>query len=65
MGTHRATKDMGEPSRVATPMSIPLIWWTAATQDAAASPSVAVSATAVMAADGVVGDAAVLVAVMT
>jgi hypothetical protein len=39
-----ATKDANEPSRVATPMSIPFICRTATTQDAAASPSVAVSA---------------------
>ena len=35
-----------EPSRVATPMSIPCICQTATTQDAAASPSVATSAAA-------------------
>jgi hypothetical protein len=42
--THRARKDANEPSRVATPMSIPLISQTATTHDVAASPSVAVSA---------------------
>jgi hypothetical protein len=47
--THRATKNASEPSRVATPISIPLICRTATTQDAAASPSVAVSAAAVAA----------------
>jgi hypothetical protein len=47
--THRATKNANEPSRVATPMSIPFICRTATTQDAAASPSVAVSAPAVAA----------------
>ena len=45
--THRATKNANEPSCVATPMSIPFICWTATTKDAAASPSVAVSAAAV------------------
>jgi hypothetical protein len=35
IGTHRATKDANEPSRVATPMSIPFICRTATTQDAA------------------------------
>jgi hypothetical protein len=47
--THKATKNANEPSRVATPMSIPFICLTATTQDAAASPSVAVSAVAVAA----------------
>src|SRR6266545_3002025 len=47
--THRATKNANEPSPVATPMSIPFICRTATTQDAAASPSVAVSAAAVAA----------------
>src|SRR6266487_6224293 len=47
--THSATKNANEPSRVATPMSIPFICRTATTQDAAASPSVAVSAAAVAA----------------
>ena len=42
--THRTRKNVKEPSRVATPMSIPFICRTATTQDAAASPSVAVSA---------------------
>src|SRR5713226_9655173 len=45
--THRATKNWNEPSRVATPMSIPFICRTATTQEAAASPSVDVSADAV------------------
>jgi hypothetical protein len=60
--THRATKNANEPSRVATPMSIPFICLTATTQDAAARPSVAVSAAAVavvpalvMPAEGTVG----------
>lgn len=44
---HRPTKNANEPSLVATPISIPLIWRIATTQDAAASPSVAVSAAAV------------------
>ncbi len=39
-------KDANEPSRVATPMSIPRICQTAMPQDAAASPSVPVSAAA-------------------
>ena len=39
-------KNPNEPSRVATPMSIPCICQTATTQDAAASPSVATSAAA-------------------
>src|SRR5260221_13690254 len=55
IGTHIATKNVNEPSGVATPMSIPFICQTATTQDAAASPSVAVSAVAA---------AAVLVLVM-
>ena len=38
-----------EPSRVATPMSIPCICQTATTQDAAASPSVAASTAAIVA----------------
>src|SRR6266508_6526903 len=42
--THTATKNPNEPSPVATPVSIPLICHTATTHDAAASPSVAVSA---------------------
>src|SRR5215831_6122123 len=44
---HTAMKDANEPSLVATPMSIPCICHTAMTQDAAASPSVAVSAAAI------------------
>src|SRR5919108_3703571 len=44
--THRATKNVNEPSRVATPISIPFICRTATSQDAPASPSVAVSAAA-------------------
>src|SRR5215813_4670089 len=40
-------KNANEPSLVATPMSIPRICHTAIPQDAAASPSVAVSAAAV------------------
>src|SRR5260221_14304441 len=55
IGPHIATKNVNEPSGVATPMSIPFICQTATTQDAAASPSVAVSAVAA---------AAVLVLVM-
>src|ERR1039457_3589851 len=47
---HTATKDVNVPSRVATPMSIPLICRAATTQHAAASPSVAVSVAAVTAA---------------
>jgi hypothetical protein len=43
IGTHMARKDAKEPSRVATPMSIPFICWNAMTQDAATSPSVAIS----------------------
>src|SRR5258706_3797703 len=46
MATHRAIKNANEPSWVATPMSIPFICRTATTQDAAASPNVAVSAAA-------------------
>src|SRR5215831_13427169 len=42
-------KDANEPSLVATSMSIPCICWTATTQDAAASPSVAAKAAAVAA----------------
>src|SRR3989442_13204161 len=49
MDTHTATKTANEPSGVATPISIPFICRTATTQDAAASPSVAVSAAAVAA----------------
>src|SRR3989442_14115877 len=49
MDTHTATKTANEPSGVATPVSIPFICRTATTQDAAASPSVAVSAAAVAA----------------
>jgi len=45
---HTATKNTKEPSWVATPMSIPFISRTAKTQHAAASPSVAVSAAAVV-----------------
>src|ERR1022692_1982446 len=44
--THTAAKNVNEPSRVATPMSIPVICQTEITQQAAASPSVAVSAAA-------------------
>src|SRR5215216_4344742 len=44
-----ATKNPNEPSPVATPMSIPFICRTATTQDATASPSVAVSTAAVVA----------------
>src|SRR5690242_13201791 len=47
--THTVTKNPNEPSRVATPMLIPLICQTATTQDAAASPNVAVSPAAVAA----------------
>ena len=47
--THTPMKNANEPSRVATPMSIPCICRTATTQDAAASPSVPVSAAAVTA----------------
>ena len=47
--THTAMKDANEPSLVATPMSIPCICRTARPQDAAASPSVAVSAAAIAA----------------
>src|SRR5260370_20358387 len=53
LDTHRATKNANEPSRVATPMSIPCICRTATIQDAAASPSVAVNNAAV-ATDGIV-----------
>ena len=42
-------KNANEPSRVATPMSIPRICQTAMPQDAAASPNVAVSAAAIVA----------------
>ncbi len=42
-------KNANEPSLVATPMSIPCICQTAMPQDAAASPSVAVSAAAIAA----------------
>src|SRR5215471_20704155 len=45
--THTAMKNANEPSLVATPMSIPCICHTAMPQDAAASPSAAVSATAI------------------
>jgi hypothetical protein len=41
-------RQTNEPRRVATPMSIPLICRTATTQDAAASPSVAVSVAVVV-----------------
>jgi hypothetical protein len=47
--THTAMKDANEPSLVATPMSIPCICQAAMPQDAAASPSVAVSAAAIAA----------------
>src|SRR5215831_5701584 len=47
--THTAIKDANDPSLVATPMSIPCICQTAMPQDAAASPSVAVSAAAIVA----------------
>jgi len=47
--THTAAKNANEPSRVWAPMSIPVICRTATTQDAAASPSAAVSAAAVAA----------------
>src|SRR5580700_3986166 len=43
---HTPMKKANEPSRVATPMSIPCICRTASTQDAAASPSVPVSVAA-------------------
>src|SRR6516162_2857154 len=49
IATHRTTKDAKEPSRVATPMSIPVICRIATTQDMAASPIVAASAVAVSA----------------
>ena len=45
--THTAMKEANEPSLVATPMSMPCICHTAMPQDAAASPSVAVSAAAI------------------
>src|SRR5215469_18083310 len=41
--THAAAKNPNEPGRVATPMSMPFMSQAAATQHAAASPSVAVS----------------------
>src|SRR3984885_2463052 len=47
--THTPMKNANEPSRVVTPISIPCICRTATTQDAAASPSVPVSAAAVTA----------------
>src|SRR5262249_20397768 len=59
--THAAAKNPGEPSSVATPISIPRICQTETTQHAAASPSTTVSAaaagvlTAVMAGAEVVG----------
>src|SRR5436190_4368424 len=40
---HRATKNANEPSRVATPMSMPRIWPTVTNQAAAATPRVAAS----------------------
>src|SRR4029450_5621167 len=46
--THTATKNANEPSSVATPISIPAIWLTATTHDAAASASVAVRASVVL-----------------
>jgi hypothetical protein len=46
IATHTAAKNANEPSRVATPMSIPVICQTETIQHAAASPSVAVSAAA-------------------
>jgi len=48
IATHTAMKNSNEPSLVAAPMSIPCICHTAMPQDAAASPSVAVSAAAVV-----------------
>jgi hypothetical protein len=44
IASHRAAKYPNEPSSVATPMSIPFICQTATIHDAAASPSVAISA---------------------
>src|SRR5438270_6569054 len=52
--THRTTKDANEPSSVAGPMSMPLIWRMATAQQVTASPIVAASAVAV-AADAAVG----------
>src|SRR5207302_4435843 len=54
---HTARKDGNEPSSVAVPMSMPLIWRIATTQQVAARPSVAASAVAVVAiaADAAVG----------
>ena len=46
IATHTAAKNANEPSRVATPISIPVICQTETTQHAAASPSVTVSAAA-------------------
>ncbi len=46
IGTHRARKDTKERSCVEIPMSIPFICRMATTHEAAASPSVAVSAAA-------------------
>jgi hypothetical protein len=56
-------KDANEPSLVGTPMSIPRICQTAMPQDAAASPSVAVSTAAIAAA--LTGGLAVVLAVVT
>src|ERR1035438_2111005 len=50
MATHTAAKDANVPSRVATPMFIPVICRIATTQHAAASARVAVSGPAVAAA---------------
>src|SRR5215471_5204544 len=49
IATHTAMNDANEPSLVATPMSIPRICQTEMPQQAAASPSVAVSAAAIAA----------------
>src|SRR6058998_2807099 len=46
IGTQAATKNASEPSSVAAPMSIPLIWRTARAQHAAARASVAATAAA-------------------
>src|SRR5262249_28792173 len=53
---HRPAKDPNEPSRVAIPMSIPVICRTATTQDAAARPSVAARAAAVAAVPAGLGE---------
>jgi len=49
VGARTHAVDVNEPSVVATPMSMPFIYRTATTHDAAASPTVAVSTAAVAA----------------